>query len=312
MNKTDRLFAIILELQARGQTRAEDLAQTFEVNKRTIYRDVQALSEMGVPVVAVPGQGYSLMEGYFLPPLRFTTDEATMLSLGSEFVAQHFDAQYRAAAHSATRKLEAVLPEALRVDVRYLQDNIKFVSEREPTIEQAHILAQIRRALVERKTIRFEYHARYGDAASSLRQRTVNPYGMANVDTIWFLVAYDHARKALRHFRLDRIQTVELLTKTFERPKHFQMGEDGESSRAIVVRVLFDVSVARWVREESYFFISKLEDTRTGLLATLHVRNEREVVQWLLGWGSHVRVLETDALRELLKSEAEKMLENFS
>ena len=96
MNKTDRLFAIILELQARGQCRAEDLAAAFEVNKRTIYRDVQALSEMGVPVVAVPGQGYSLMEGYFLPPLRFTTDEATMLSLGSEFVAQHFDNQYRA------------------------------------------------------------------------------------------------------------------------------------------------------------------------------------------------------------------------
>ena len=312
MNKTDRLFAIILELQARGQTRAEDLAKTFEVNKRTIYRDVQALSEMGVPVVAVPGQGYSLMEGYFLPPLRFTTDEATMLSLGSEFVAQHFDAQYRAAALSATRKLEAVLPEPLRTDVRYLQDHIKFVSERELTTEQAHILAQFRRALVERRMIRFEYHARYGDAARSLRQRTVNPYGMANVDTIWFLVAYDHARKDLRHFRLDRVEHVELLNKTFERPKHFQMGEDGESPREIVVRVLFDVSVARWVREESYFFISKFEDTHAGLLATLHVRNEREVVQWLLGWGSHVRVLETDALRELLKSEAEKMLENFS
>ncbi|HZQ06452.1 MAG TPA: HTH domain-containing protein, partial [Anaerolineae bacterium] len=72
MNRTDRLFAIILELQVHGQRRAQDLAQTFEVNKRTIYRDVQALSEMGVPVIAVPGQGYALMEGYFLPPLRFT------------------------------------------------------------------------------------------------------------------------------------------------------------------------------------------------------------------------------------------------
>ena len=312
MNKTDRLFAIILELQARGQTRAEDLARTFEVNKRTIYRDVQALSEMGVPIVAVPGQGYALMEGYFLPPLRFTTDEATMLSLGSELVAQHFDAQYRAAAHSAARKFEAVLPATLRAEVRYLQDNIEFVSERELTTEQAHILAQIRRALMEKKIVRFEYHARFGDEKNSLRARTVNPYGIANIDSIWYLVAYDHGRHDLRHFRLDRVENVELLNKTFERPKHFQMGEDGESSREIALRVLFDAEVARWVRETPSFFISNLETTREGLLATLHVRHEREALQWLLSWGSHVRVLETEKLRELLKREAEKMLENFS
>ncbi len=312
MNKTDRLFAIILELQARGQMRAEDLAQTFEVNKRTIYRDVQALCEMGVPVVAVTGQGYSLMEGYFLPPLRFTTDEATMLSLGSEFVAQHFDAHYRAAALSATRKLEAMLPDALRAEVRYLQDNIKFVSQNEPNAEQAHTLAQLRRALMERKTIRFEYHARFGDEKNSLRVRTVNPYGIINVDTIWHLVAYDHSRKDLRHFRLDRVEKIELLNKTFERLKKFQMGEQNESPRGITLRVLFDASVARWVRESPYFFITNFEDTRDGLLVTLHVRHEREMLQWLLGWGSHVRVLETEALRELLRNETEKMLEKFS
>ena len=67
MNRTDRLLGILLELQARGVLRAEDLARRFEVSLRTVYRDVQALSETGVPVVAIPGQGYRLMEGYFLP-----------------------------------------------------------------------------------------------------------------------------------------------------------------------------------------------------------------------------------------------------
>src|SRR5215469_5290717 len=104
MNRTDRLLAIILELQARSRQRAEDLAATFETSKRTIYRDIQALSEAGVPIVSVPGQGYSLVEGYFLPPLRFSTEEAMMLLLGSDSVAQHFDPHYRAAALSASRK----------------------------------------------------------------------------------------------------------------------------------------------------------------------------------------------------------------
>src|SRR5262245_17319933 len=113
MNRTDRLLAIVLELQAHGSrsVRAEDLAARFEINKRTVYRDVQALSEAGVPIVAIPGQGYWLAEGYFLPPLAFSPDEAVMLLLGADFVAQNFDAQYRAAAESAARKIEAVLPE---------------------------------------------------------------------------------------------------------------------------------------------------------------------------------------------------------
>ena len=92
MNRTDRLLAIVLELQAHGWRRAEDLAATFEVSKRTIYRDVLALGEAGVPLVAEPGRGYRLPDGYFLPPLRFSVEEAVMLLLGSDVVAQAFDA----------------------------------------------------------------------------------------------------------------------------------------------------------------------------------------------------------------------------
>src|SRR5258708_36324671 len=121
MKRTDRLVAILREVQAKGHQRAEDLGATFEVTKRTIYRDMLALAESGVPVVSVPGQGYSLVEGYFLPPLSFTTDEAILLLLGSDFVAQNVDAQYQSAAHSASRKIEAVLGPDLREEVRYLQ-----------------------------------------------------------------------------------------------------------------------------------------------------------------------------------------------
>ena len=69
MNRTDRLLAIVLELQGKGHQRAEDLAETFETSKRTIYRDIQALGQAGVPLISTPGRGYSLMKGYFLPPL---------------------------------------------------------------------------------------------------------------------------------------------------------------------------------------------------------------------------------------------------
>ena len=313
MNKTDRLFAIILELQAKGQRRAEDLAETFEVNKRTIYRDVQALSEMGVPVVAVPGQGYSLMDGYFLPPLRFSSDEATMLLLGADFVAQNFDAQYRAAALSATRKLEAVLPDALKHEVEYLHNSIRFVATNELSPTHADMLLQLRRALVERKTVRFDYYARFGDTAKPQATREADAYAIAHLGGVWYLIAYDHTRRARRHFRIDRIENLKLLSKTFARPRDFQLEqEDTLRERTVTIRALFTTASARWVREARYYFMTDAQDTADGLLVTLQVREEREVLQWLLGWGSQVRILEPASLRELLKTESEKMLENFS
>lgn len=313
MNRTDRLFAIILELQAKGQRRAHDLAETFEVNKRTIYRDVQALSEMGVPVVAIPGQGYSLMEGYFLPPLRFTTDEATMLLLGADFVAQNFDAQYRAAALSASRKLAAVLPDAVKANVQYLQNSIRFVSMNELTERQAEIVLQLRRAVVECKTVRFDYYARFGDNAAPQTKRQADPYGIANLDGRWYLIAYDHVRRARRNFRIDRIEKLELLNKSFTRPREFHITQqDSPRERPVVIRALFTPASARWVREARYYFVTAASDTDDGLLVTLRVRDVREAMQWLLSWGSQVRVLEPASLRELLRVEAEKMLENAS
>jgi predicted DNA-binding transcriptional regulator YafY len=89
VNRTDRLFAITVLLQSRTRLRAQDLALRFGVSKRTVYRDIAALSESGVPVVSLPGEGYELMEGFSLPPLAFTTGEASALFLGGRLLAEH-------------------------------------------------------------------------------------------------------------------------------------------------------------------------------------------------------------------------------
>src|SRR5215831_9413854 len=161
MNRMDRLLAILLELQAKRLLRAEDLAATFETSKRTIYRDILALCEAGVPIISEPGKGYSLMEGYFLPPLTFGPDEATMLLLGADVMAGSFDAEYRAAAGWAARKIENVLSDALREKVRRLQDSIRFVSVETPTRPAERlIMQQLRRAILNQQTVSFRYHAR--------------------------------------------------------------------------------------------------------------------------------------------------------
>ncbi|MHB8600573.1 MAG: helix-turn-helix transcriptional regulator [Ktedonobacteraceae bacterium] len=315
MNRTDRLLAIVLELQGKGKQRAEDLAETFETSKRTIYRDIQALGEAGVPLVSIPGRGYSLMKGYFLPPLSFTTDEATMLLLGSDFMAQNFDAQYRAAAQSASRKIAGVLPEKLRDDVNSLQQSIRFVSAgMVDGTPESYMLQQLRRAIIEHTTVRFHYHTRYtSDGKSGENTRDADPYGLAYVRNTWNMMGYCHMRKDIRNFRLDRMEQVKLLPKTFQRPPDFKMQVRPLNERgAITVKALFDSEVARWVHEARSYYTVAEEDTPEGLLVTLKIRRESEILQWLLSWGRHVHILEPESLRQRLVQEAQGMMENHS
>ncbi|QBD80263.1 YafY family transcriptional regulator [Ktedonosporobacter rubrisoli] len=315
MNKTDRLLAIVLELQSKGRQRAEDLAQTFETSKRTIYRDIQALSEAGVPLISVPGQGYSLMEGYFLPPLSFSSEEATMLLLGSDFMARNFDAQYRAAAQSAGRKIAGVLPEHLRDEVHYLRESIVFITPGAPDdLDELPKLQQLRRAIIEHTTVRFTYYTRHSQTDEP-SVREVDPYGLVHYLNRWMLTGYCHMRKDVRHFRLDRLEALEFLPRTFQRQPNYHVIDRSRSQGQagdIRVRVLFDVQVARWVREARSFYMTSAEETTEGLLATLMVRHESEVQQWLLGWGSHARVLEPESLRQSLTEEARKMLQHYA
>jgi predicted DNA-binding transcriptional regulator YafY len=315
MNRTDRLLAIVLELQGKGHQRAEDLARTFETSKRTIYRDMLALGEAGVPVVSVPGRGYSLMQGYFLPPLSFTTDEATMLLLGSDFMAQNFDAQYREAAQSASRKIEGVLPEKLRDEVHYLQSSIRFVAAEPDTPEHARrvmLLQQLRRAIIQHTTVRFTYHARHAqDGKGEQTRREADPYGLIHFPAGWHMTGYCHLRQGIRNFRLDRMDDLELLPATFQRPANFMMRPERGSGREMIVRVLFDREIARWVREARSFYIVAEQETPDGLLVTLAIRQESEILHWLLSWGRHARVLEPESLRMRLAEEAQGMLEQY-
>lgn len=303
MNRTDRLLAIVLELQAGGRRRAEDLAATFEVGKRTIYRDIQALCEAGVPVVAMPGQGYALAEGYFLPPLRFSTDEALMLLLGSDVMTQSFDAEYQAAAEAASRKIAGALPAHLRDEVHDLRENIRFVSEG-ASMREASQLRQLRRALVGRHTVSFRYHARSSQVAGGTwSQRVVDPLGLVYVGGAWHMVGHDHGRQARRTFRVERIETLQVQAETFTRPAGFQI-EKRPDDRPVAVQARFSREVADWVREAPSFFAVAEELRDDGLFVLFRVRHERDLLPWLLGWGRHVQVLAPATLRQLLVEEA--------
>jgi hypothetical protein len=116
----------------------------------------------------------------------------------------------------------------------------------------------------------------------------------------------------IRHFRLDCMEDLEVLPRTFSRPVNFQMDRRSQDqSRTMTVRVLFDREIARWVREARSYFVTAEEETEEGLLVTLMIRQQSEILQWLLSWGRHCRIVEPDSLRALLEEEARAMFQNY-
>lgn len=270
MNKMDRLLAIVLELQRNKMLRAEDLAATFETSVRTIYRDIQALSEAGVSIIGAPGQGYSLIEGYFLPPVSFTLDEAVTLLIGTDFIEQRFDAHYGNKARSSKAKIEAILPEAIRSEASQIRKSFRLFASAEDIapIQEKACLEAIRGAILEGRKIRFRYSKRIAEADGNRQSiRTVAPYGLVLHHGSWVLIAWCELRQDIRHFRLSRMRELINLEDEFILPADFHLEVyQPPDDRNVHVLILVQADIADKVRESNNFYMETIEEHAEGYL----------------------------------------------
>jgi predicted DNA-binding transcriptional regulator YafY len=307
MNRVDRLFAILLLLQRKRRVRALDLAQAFEVSERTIYRDMEALSESGVPVLGTPGEGYELMQGYFLPPLLFTAAEANALFLGARMMIGFTKGKVAADAEQALNKITVILPESMRTELQRLSEIIGFypVGARFDLYE-TH-LATFQQAIREQRIVHMRYHSFSQDETT---ERDFEPDRLYYLNGQWYVDGLCRLRQDWRAFRLNRIESLQLLPNHFEKhsPVAFTPGQP------LTVRVRLAARVIRWVRERQYYSFQSEEPAQDSddVIMTYHVDRCIDILPWLLSWGSAATPLEPDELRELVQREALAMLEGLS
>lgn len=315
MNKTDRMLAIVLELQRHKMLRAEDLAATFETSVRTIYRDIQALSEAGVSVVGAPGQGYSLMDGYFLPPVSFTVEEAVTLLIGTDFIEQWFDAHYGSKSRTSRRKIEAILPEPVRSEATRIRKSFRLLATVEDAgrIQEKACLETIRRSIVEERKISFHYSKRIAEAGGNRQSiRTVAPYGLVLHQGAWVLTGWCELRQDIRHFRLSRMTELIELEAGFKLPAEFDLeAYRPPDERNVRVRILVQPDLADKVKESNNYYLETIEDHEEGQLMTFRVRQPEELLHSVLSWGAGVVVLEPEGFRQRVRNELENMLKRY-
>jgi predicted DNA-binding transcriptional regulator YafY len=206
MARSDRLFEIIQILRAApAPVRAEDLAQTLEVSKRTIYRDIAALQMMRTPVEGEAGVGYVLRTGYDLPPLNFDAEEIEALHVGLAMLVRTGDTELQQAAKRVSRKIKDVHAAADWLQVA------PWGAPQDDPDKGCVSVALLRQAVRASQKLRISYLSNSGEHS----QRVLRPLGLIyHVDTI-LLGAWCELRGGFCHFRTGQIHAVDVLDEAF-------------------------------------------------------------------------------------------------
>jgi predicted DNA-binding transcriptional regulator YafY len=315
MNRVDRLMAMVVRLQSRRVVRAEDIAAHFEISVRTVYRDLAALGEAGIPISGEAGVGYSLVKGYHLPPVMFTSEEASALFIGGKLVEHLTDASLWKQMESAVLKIRSVLPRDRQDYLDRLERSTVVVSPGSyaPPALPSGSLIPIQRALAERRVLALDYQ---GAQRGELTRRQVEPLGLAYYSDNWHLIAYCRLRRDVRDFRTDRIQKLQVQNELFAGHACFSLkryleaaANDGKFEAA---QVRFKPETMDRVRREWSCRLVEEKADGEGVVVTLLAYSLQWLATWVFSFGSAAEVLAPEKLKELIAAEARQVAAKYT
>ncbi|WP_166839983.1 helix-turn-helix transcriptional regulator [Rheinheimera pleomorphica] len=307
---TIRVLSLLELLQSHGRLSGTELAARLGVDKRTVRRYIQALEQLGIPVTTEQGcdGGYMLVAGFKLPPMMFTNDETLALSLGLLAAKNLQLADTQAAVSSVQAKLERVMPAKLKSRARAVADTIKLMLPSAEAGASGQQLGPLLDAIEQQRSVNIRY-ASYQQAPVD---RHVDPYGLLFRSGRWYMSGYCHLRNELRTFRLDRLQHIELLQQSFNRPAQFDSAEHFTQSLYGIpgnldVQVLLhtDKPTAAQAMGET---ASMLKPQADGLLLSTRTDSCYCLAQWLSQLPFDFSIIEPPALKQALKQHAARLM----
>ncbi len=212
-----RLVAILTHLQTKRYLAIHDIAKKFGVSSRTIYRDLSVLDKAGVPIFNERAKGYSIIEGYRLPPVMFSDDETNALITAEQLVLKNRDNSLIKNYSQALNKIKSVLNYSTRDKIDLLSKRLSF--GRNSKIEiTSNYLSTIQAALINSKLLEINYSS----VNNITTTRIIEPLALYSSNENWVLIAWCRLRKQYREFRLDRINKLDLVSESFQ-PRDFEI-----------------------------------------------------------------------------------------
>lgn len=312
MNRFDRITAILIQLQSKKIIRAQELADRFGISLRTVYRDIRTLEEAGVPLYGEAGVGYSIVDGYRLPPVMFTTEEAIAFITAEKLMGKFTDSTLQQHFSSAMFKVRAVLRGNEKDLLENLDEQI-IVKEKIRANNNAPVntLDTLLKAIGEKKVVKMTYKA-FGNENT---ERLVEPIGIFHENEHWHTIAYCHLRENYRQFRTDRIADISLTPQSQqERTTLKEYDELREKVKAsltlqkVVLRI--DKSIASYVQEKRHYygFVSETETGNYIDMTFLSQMSDEGLIRWYIMFGDYAEILEPAELQDKVNTLLEKIM----
>ncbi|WP_236017457.1 YafY family protein [Roseivirga sp. E12] len=315
MNRIDRLTAILIQLQSKKVVKAQEIANRFDISLRTVYRDVRALEEAGVPLGAEAGTGYFIMDGYHLPPVMFSQEEANALVLGAKLIEEQTDHSIKKHFNEAMYKIKSVLKNDEKEGLERLESQIRV--ERIPRNQSDdfpnNFLATIQNALINHKVLSFKYFSNY---TGDFNDRHVEPIGLTYYGGNWHLLAYCRLRKAARDFRVDRLVKLSMLDEQFEIKYEVldQFTQDlmrGTELSEVIINI--ERKIAVLISNQKFYqgFVSEVEKDGRVEMKFL-VPGLEYFSRWLVSLGDSVEILEPESLKGIMVERARELADHYN
>ena len=315
MNRLDRLTALLIQLQSKRIVKSQEVAERFGVSLRTVYRDIRTLELAGVPLIGEAGIGYSIMQGYRLPPVQFTREEAMSFVTAEKLVNKLTDSETRNSYQSALYKIKSVLRTADKELLDDLSSRIEVVAN--PYLpkdrNQNLPIETILNGIAEKRVIRLTYSSATNPGLS---ERDVEPVGIYSSGAYWYLIAWCRLREAYRNFRTDRVLNMEVLAQRFEaqHPALQSFIERTRHERTLYkARVRVDKSMLRWMGDQHYYhgFVSQTE-SESQIEMTFLTESLNGLAHWFLWLGEAADIVEPEEMKELVLGKLEKIRKRIS
>lgn len=302
MNRIDRISAILIQLQSHSLVKAQQISERFEISLRTVYRDIRVLEEAGIPVIGNPGRGYSLAEGFKLPPLMFTQEEALSFLVAEKLVHELTDSSNNRHYKSGIEKIKSVMRFADKKMLDTMDTCISVLNTYKPSVYKPDILLLILRSIYQKKIIKMSYFA--GTSLKS-SERKVEPIGIFFSRTNWYLIAFCLQKEAYLTFRMDRIKEMSVLDEcqTKVHPTlHKQLDQFNNKEELHEIIITIKKTQSTIISDDRYYYGLTLEKEIDDMIE-LHFRTFSldKFARWYLSFADVATIVTPESLKDKVR-----------
>lgn len=313
LNRFDRIVAIFTHLQSGRIIRAQDLSERFQVSLRTIYRDIRTLEASGVPISGEAGVGYSIMEGYRLPPVMFTLEEAASFVTAEKLMQNFTDKKLGGHFETAMYKVKSLLRGKSKDQITALQSKIWINPAQDLFNDKLpDALEIIMESMAEKKQVKLCYRAFIADETT---ERIIEPVALYHENNYWYIKAWCHLRLDYRQFRTDRMiqitRTVFSFTKDHLPEEQLEEHHDWGATTRVVIRMPKDT--VRFIQNSRKYYGFESEEVKGDFVEMTFMTHDLKlgIARWFLMFGDCAEILEPEILKEHVRDIVTRIQKNI-